>query len=78
MSAHSLKLADEALHLPVEERIALVDRLLESINPHGGNNRDALWAEEAERRALEIESGSVRALDGEEVFAKIRQRLAHT
>jgi len=78
MSTTSLNLADEALHLPVEERIALVDRLLDSLNTHVDKSLDALWAAEAEKRALEMESASVRALDGEEVFAKIRQRLAHT
>jgi putative addiction module component (TIGR02574 family) len=76
MSASTLNLADEALLLPVEARIALVDKLLESINPHGGKTLDALWAAEAEKRAIEIESGTVRTLNGEEVFAQIRQRLA--
>ncbi len=76
MNTSTMNFTEEALLLPVEARIALVDKLLESINPHGGQALDAFWAEEADKRAIEIESGAVRALNGEKVFAQIRQRLA--
>jgi putative addiction module component (TIGR02574 family) len=67
-------LFDEAVSLPVEKRTLLVDKLLQSLNPIQGDI-DKMWAEEAEKRAKEIAEGSVKTVPGEEVFAKIRERL---
>jgi putative addiction module component (TIGR02574 family) len=36
--------------------------------------RDQLWAEEAERRYAEYKAGNVEALPAEEVFARLRAR----
>ncbi len=36
---------------------------------------DRLWAEEAERRAKEIDDGTVTLLDGPEVMQEARARL---
>ncbi|HAR96402.1 MAG TPA: addiction module protein [Deltaproteobacteria bacterium] len=67
-------LFDEAISLPIEKRTLLVDKLLQSLNPTQ-TEIDKLWAGEAERRVEEIASGSVKTIPGEEVFAKIRDRL---
>ena len=68
------KVVDEALELPAEARIGLVDRLLASLNLPTRPDIDRLWAEEAERRAAEIDRGEVALIPGEEVFNKIRRK----
>lgn len=75
MNTQTLHIADEALHLPVEARITLVDMLLQSLNTDAHQDVDALWVIEAEKRAHDLQSGAVQALDGEQAFAETRQRL---
>ena len=76
MTTATAKLADQVLSLPCEDRIYLVDRLLESLNAPSREEIDRLWAEETERRIEELDSGKVEAIPGEQVFAEIRERLA--
>ena len=58
-----------------EDRIYLVDRLIESLNAPSREEIDRAWAEEAERRLDELDSGKAQAIPGEQVFANIRKRL---
>jgi len=69
------ELLNEAISLPVELRVQLVDALLKSLNPARAEI-DQLWAVEAERRVAEIEAGQAELIPGEEVFAKLRKRRA--
>ena len=75
MNAIAEKLAEEALTLPDDDRAALVDVLLRSLNPSDQEEIDTLWAEEVEKRAREIEDGRVSLLDGHDVLQEIRERL---
>ena len=68
------RVVDAALELPAEARIGLVDRILASLNLPTQPDIDRMWAEEAERRAAEIDRGDVDLVPGEEVFAKIRRK----
>ena len=65
----------EAEALPVEERTLVVDSLLRSLNPPDPEI-DRQWGACAKRRLQELRSGRVKPIPGEEVFAKIRARLA--
>ena len=65
----------EALSLPVEVRIKLAERLLNSINP-SRKEIDEAWAVEAEKRVREIREGKVKTIQGDEVFKKIGNRLS--
>jgi len=65
----------EAQSLPLEERVAMVDTLLRSLNPPN-SDIDARWAEVARQRWDELRSGEVEAVPGEEVFARILGRLS--
>lgn len=67
------ELISEAISLPVEIRLQLVEKLLQSLNP-SHKDIDELWAVEAERRVGEIERGEVETVPGEEVFRKLRER----
>jgi len=69
------ELISEAVSLPLDIRLQIVERLLHSLHPTQ-KDIDELWAAEAERRVKEIESSTVKPVPGDEVFRKIRDRLA--
>ncbi|MEA1929212.1 MAG: addiction module protein [Candidatus Auribacterota bacterium] len=75
MTTATSKLADRVLSLPCEDRVYLVDRLLQSLNAPSREEIDRLWAEEAERRIDEFDSGKIQDIPGEQVFTEIRERL---
>lgn len=74
MSAVKDRVTEDALSLPADARLRLVDRLLTSLNLPIHEDVDRAWAEEAERRVSQIESGEVRLIPGEEVFSRLRQK----
>lgn len=65
-------LVNEALSLPPVERVAVIDRLLSSLD-EPDQKLDALWAEEAEARLEAFERGDIRSVTLEEMLAKYRQ-----
>jgi len=62
----------EALSLPADLRMVLVERLLASLNLPIQDEIDRLGGEEAERRVAQVAKGEVGLVAGEEVFTKIR------
>jgi putative addiction module component (TIGR02574 family) len=70
------RVVENALELPADARIGLVDRILASLNLPARSDIDKMWAEESERRVAEIDRGEVELIPGEEVFAKIRRKYA--
>jgi putative addiction module component (TIGR02574 family) len=70
------RVVDDALDLPSDARIGLIDRILASLNLPTRPDIDKMWAEEAERRVAQIDRGEVQLIPGEEVFAKIRRKYA--
>ena len=68
------KVYDEALSLPADARIGLVEKLLSSLNLPTQNEIDRAWAAEAERRVDQIDSGKVKLIPGKRVFERIRQK----
>ena len=75
MTPATNKLEEKLLSLPCEERIYLVEKLLKSLNSPSREEVDKAWAEEAERRLDELESGKVQGIPAEQVFNEIRKRL---
>ncbi len=69
------KIYEQALDLPTDDRMVLIDKLLHSANLPTQLEIDKLWAEEVERRSKDIESGKAKLIPGEEVFRKIRKRF---
>ncbi len=65
----------EAMSLPVEERAMVADSLLKSLNPPE-SDIDKKWAAVAKRRLIELRSGQVEAIPGDEVFKKIWKRFS--
>ena len=74
MTAMNDRVIEEALSLPADIRLNLVEKLITSLNLPIDEDIDRLWAEEAERRISQIEAGEVRLVPGEEAFSKIRAK----
>ena len=62
-------LSEQARQLPPEERLALVDQLLDTLDEPDAT-LDALWAKEAESRLAAYRRGEVQALALSDVIAK--------
>ena len=62
----------QALSLSAEERARLARELLDSIDNLTTAELEALWLDEAVRRAKEIDSGAAVLVAGEEVAKKAR------
>ena len=72
---HGMKeIIQEATSLPVEERVMVVDSLLRTLNPPD-TEIEKEWVKVARRRLVELRSGSVKAIPGDEVFTKIQERF---
>ena len=74
MPRESQQVIDDALSLPVEARVRLVDRLLESLNLPTRTEVEEAWAKEVEHRMSQVERGEVQLIPGEEVFAELRRK----
>ena len=69
------ELINEVVALSVEERTLLVDSLLRSLN-QPESDMDKEWASVANRRLIEMRSGKVQPMPGDEVFERVRNRFA--
>ena len=65
-----MDIMERAEMLPIDLKLELVDRLLESISP-SQKEIDELWKIEIELRVEEVRSGKVKTIPGEQVFAEI-------
>ena len=65
----------EALHLPATDRARLAHNLLLSLENLSVDELSEAWLDEAERRAAEINNGTVNLISAEEVSAKARLLL---
>jgi putative addiction module component (TIGR02574 family) len=74
MPAVAKKVFDEALSLPAEARMSLVEKLLASLNLPTQPEIDRLWAEEAERRIAQIDKREIKLVPGKKVFSNIRKK----
>ncbi|HBZ95636.1 MULTISPECIES: addiction module protein [unclassified Pseudomonas] len=66
------KIEDEALHLSKKERAQLIQRLVLSLDTPAEDELRSDWLLEAQRRAQELDSGSIQAVPGDEVMKKAR------
>ena len=63
----------DAESLPTEERIAVIDSLLRTLN-RPSPEIDKAWIKVAKARLAELRSGKVKAIPGDEVFAKYEEK----
>lgn len=70
----AIELFKEAESLPVDDRVLLTNSLLKTLHsPDRSIDKD--WFAIAQKRLLEIKSGRVKPVSGEELFRKIRKRF---
>ena len=74
MAVVAKKVFDEALSLPAEARMSLVEKLLTSLNLPPRPEIDQLWAEEAEKRIAQVDKGEKRLVSGRKVFSNIHKK----
>ncbi len=65
----------EVLHLPVEERARLAEILLSSLDELSEQEIEKLWLLEAQRRAAEIDNGTVQLISAEEMERRLQAIL---
>jgi Putative addiction module component len=70
MAASPENLLRQALELPANDRAALVDGLIVSLDKPDPTI-DSLWLKEAESRMAADRSGELDAVDADEVFAEL-------
>lgn len=75
MTALADKIYDEVLDLPTDQRLGLIDKLLESINPSSQSIQEA-WVKEAEQRLESYRRGRVQLVAGEDVFRRLQDRIS--
>ncbi|MBA3031342.1 MAG: addiction module protein [Desulfobacteraceae bacterium] len=68
------KIIEEALSLPIEQRVLIADSLLKSLNMPNPAIDDK-WTEVAKRRLQELRSGKVKVVPGDLVFDRALKRL---
>jgi RNA polymerase-interacting CarD/CdnL/TRCF family regulator len=68
------ELIDEVVSLPVEKRVLVVDSLLQSLN-QPESEIDKKWNEIAQKRLMEMRSGEVKSISGEQVFKKNWEKI---
>ena len=69
-------LADDALILPPEQRLALAFRLLKSVESEDDPGAEAAWDSELARRLERIESGNDPGRPADDVLAEIRAKYS--
>jgi putative addiction module component (TIGR02574 family) len=62
MPREAAELLREALSLPQEQRAALIDSLLESLDSEVDEGAEEAWRQEIYRRLQEIDSGAVQLI----------------
>jgi hypothetical protein len=73
MTIEDLEVA--ALGLDPKDRARLAERLLESLENLSPEENARIWAEEAQRRADALESGTLSSRSADEVFREARARI---
>lgn len=76
MSENFDEVLSAALSLSPGARAMLADHLLSSLDTENEKRIEAVWVEEAARRAQAIDEGRTKLIPGEEVLASIRERRA--
>lgn len=66
------QLENEIFALPVQQRAALVQKLLLSLEEISDSEFETLWADESAERAASFDAGQVQAISGSEVAQKVR------
>jgi putative addiction module component (TIGR02574 family) len=70
-------LLEQALSLPEKDRAEIAARLLESLDDGDGEDIDAAWAQEIDRRCEALDVGEAVTSDWNEFRARIERDVFH-
>ncbi|MBL7074929.1 addiction module protein [candidate division KSB1 bacterium] len=68
------KIVGEVLHLPLQTRALLAEKLLESLDYEEDFEVSAEWMDEIRRRCKEIDEGVVELIPAEQVFKELSRK----
>ena len=68
-------LAKEAMDLPSDQRLALANRILTSVEPEASPQIEAEWDAEIRERIRRLDSEGVVPVPAAEAFATVKRRL---
>ena len=68
------ELIEEAVSMPVEARVLMVDSLLKSLNTPS-SSIDEEWGALAEKRLEQLRSGAVEGIPADQVFKRVWKRV---
>jgi putative addiction module component (TIGR02574 family) len=74
MSDRGAQILKDALSLSPTERVALVERLIASLDSPAREHIDVLWSQEAEDRLDAFERGEIPTIAAQDVFDEIGKR----
>ena len=75
MPREAADLLREALSLPQEQRAALVDSLLESLDSDVDPDAEEAWRQEIYRRLQQIDSGAVQLIPWEDAERRLQTKF---
>lgn len=67
-------LVEEARRLPANERVAIAEELLASLDGEADSKVEKAWVDEVRARIAAYERGEFELIDAEDVFAELRRR----
>jgi len=74
LAINTNQLLSEVDSLPLDLKTKLIDKLLSSLNPMQ-DSVEKLWKKEINSRVNTIEADSVKLIDGDVVFQKIKDKF---
>lgn len=75
MSSNLDRLTEDAMNLPLRDRVQLAQRLVSTLDDQVETGAEELWFAEAERRLEELHRGRVEGIDSIEAFLTTREVL---
>lgn len=75
MTISSDKLYDEAIQLPREAKLMLIEKLLKNVGNDMDEGVEALQVQEVKRRRDDIRSGKTQPVPGEQALKRVRDMI---
>ena len=70
------QVAEDAMKLPLRERVRLAQQLVSTLDDESEADVEELWFSEARRRLDELHNGKVQGIDADDAFQAARENLA--
>ncbi len=75
MDKNADEVLEQALALPIGDRAALADSLLDSLETSADHDAGERWRAEIEKRISDLDSGRVQTVPWADVEARLRSRI---